>query len=163
MAVGHWVASIALINQAIGHNVGYLNPLLYREIGPTGVLHAITAGDNGIGGIKGYDAGPGWSPAAGWGSPDLTRLVTWFSKHPDTRAVTATLPRAAAIPVPAEVPIPSNMVAEADTALVTGPWLCLIGSACHGSAQLRRSRLHTRPGPVLAFLHGREVNPRHAP
>jgi kumamolisin len=95
LAVGHWAASIALINQALGHNVGYLNPLLYREIGPAGVLRAITSGDNGVGGIKGYDAGLGWSPVAGWGSPDLTRLVTWFSKHPDSRAVPTAMPRSA--------------------------------------------------------------------
>ncbi len=74
---------MALINQGVGYNVGYLNPRLYRDIGPAGIFRSITSGDNSVDGIKGYAAGPGWTPVAGWGSPDGMKLMTWFRAHPD--------------------------------------------------------------------------------
>jgi kumamolisin len=73
---------IALINQALGYNVGYLNPRLYQEMGPAGVFRAVTSGDNGVPGVKGYAAGPGWTPVAGWGSPDGMKLLTWLRANP---------------------------------------------------------------------------------
>lgn len=78
-----WAALIARIDQALGYNVGYLNPRLYQEIGPAGVLNAVTVGDNSVKGVKGYSAGPGWNPVAGWGSPDGVKLLTWLREHPD--------------------------------------------------------------------------------
>jgi kumamolisin len=89
-AVPLWAGLIALINQAVGYNVGYLNPRLYREMGPAGLFHTITSGDNSVAGVKGYAAGPGWTPVAGWGSPDGIKLLTWLRAHPDPhRASTA--------------------------------------------------------------------------
>jgi subtilase family serine protease len=84
-AMSIWAGLIALINQGLGYNVGYLTPRLYREIGPEGLFNAITSGDNSVGGVKGYTAGPGWTPVAGWGSPDGKRLLDWLRTHPDTR------------------------------------------------------------------------------
>jgi len=73
-----WAGLIALINQGVGHNVGFINPILYEKIGPSGALRAITQGDNGINGVKGYAAGPGWNAAAGWGTPDGRKLLAAF-------------------------------------------------------------------------------------
>jgi kumamolisin len=70
-----WAGLVALLNHGLGHNLGYINPILYTKIGPGGALRAITEGNNGIGNLKGYSAGMGWSAAAGWGSPDGTRLL----------------------------------------------------------------------------------------
>jgi hypothetical protein len=42
VSVPVWGGLIALINQALGYNVGYLNPRLYREMGPAGLFHSIT-------------------------------------------------------------------------------------------------------------------------
>jgi kumamolisin len=81
-----WAGLIARIDQALGYNVGYLNPRLYREIGPAGIFRTITVGDNGVAGVKGYSAGPGWSPVAGWGSPDGTKLLNWLREHPNPPA-----------------------------------------------------------------------------
>lgn len=78
-----WVGLIALVNQALGYNVGYLNPRLYQEMGPAGVFRAVTSGDNGVAGVKGYAAGPGWTPVAGWGSPDGMKLLSWLRANPD--------------------------------------------------------------------------------
>ena len=60
-AVPLWAGLIALIDQAVGYSVGYLNPSLYQNIGPEHLLNAITSGNNSIGGVTGYTAGPGWS------------------------------------------------------------------------------------------------------
>ena len=44
-----WAGLIALINQGVGRNVGYINPLLYSKLGPEGILRDITEGTNDIG------------------------------------------------------------------------------------------------------------------
>jgi kumamolisin len=72
-----WAGLIARINQALGHNVGHLNPRLYQQIGPEGVLRAIA--DDG----KGADGAAGWRPLVGWGSPDGVKLLNWLGAHPD--------------------------------------------------------------------------------
>ncbi|MBV8344661.1 MAG: S8/S53 family peptidase [Candidatus Eremiobacteraeota bacterium] len=67
-----WAALIALMNQQRGKNAGFLNASLYAVPGypnNPGPLHDITTGSNGA-----YDAGPGWDPCTGLGSPDGTRL-----------------------------------------------------------------------------------------
>ncbi len=81
VAAAVWAGLIPLINQGLGRNVGYLNPLLYREIGPAGVLRPVSMGNNSVDGVVGYQAGLGWSPAAGWGTPDGVTLLDWLRKH----------------------------------------------------------------------------------
>jgi hypothetical protein len=72
-----WAGLIAVINAALGVNVGFVNPALYaigssafRDIdgsaGPT---------DNGVNGVAGYPAGPGWDACTGWGSPNGVALL----------------------------------------------------------------------------------------
>ena len=70
-----WAGLIALINQGLGRNVGYINPALYTKLGPAGVLRSITQGNNSVQGVKGYEAGPGWNAVTGWGSPDGRKLL----------------------------------------------------------------------------------------
>jgi kumamolisin len=66
-----WAGLLALINQQLGHPVGYLNPLLYSSpLATAGAFHDITTGTNGV-----YQAGPGWDPCTGLGSPDGTKLM----------------------------------------------------------------------------------------
>ncbi|MGH9065424.1 MAG: S53 family peptidase, partial [Acidimicrobiales bacterium] len=64
-----WAGLVALLNQSLGHSVGYLNPLLYSSLGAGGGCRDIIAGGNGA-----YSAGPGWDACTGWGSPDGPRL-----------------------------------------------------------------------------------------
>lgn len=75
-------ALVADIDQALGYRVGYFNPQLYQEIGPAGAFRFVKTGDNGSDGVAGYSAQQGWSPVAGWGSPDGMRLLNWFINHP---------------------------------------------------------------------------------
>lgn len=62
-----WAALVVLINQEKGKPLGYLNPRLYSN---PGAFRDITSGNNGA-----YEAGPGWDPCTGLGSPDGTKLL----------------------------------------------------------------------------------------
>jgi kumamolisin len=65
-----WAGLLALINQSLGANVGYINPLLYSaKVEPA--FHDITSGTNGE-----YSAGPGWDACTGLGSPNGAALLT---------------------------------------------------------------------------------------
>jgi kumamolisin len=81
VAAAIWAGLIARINQGLGRNVGYINPLLYEAIGPGQVLRRIKEGDNGRPGVKGYAATDGWSPVAGWGAPDGAKLLEWLQRN----------------------------------------------------------------------------------
>jgi kumamolisin len=63
-------ALVALLNQAKGKNVGFLNTLLYANA-HAGVVHDVTSGTNAIHDtVKGYTAGHGWDACSGLGTPD---------------------------------------------------------------------------------------------
>lgn len=65
-----WAGLVALINQSLGKNAGYINPLLYT-MSVESTLHDITAGSNGA-----YSAVPGWDACTGLGSPDGSKLLS---------------------------------------------------------------------------------------
>ena len=68
-------ALVALLNQAKQKSVGFLNPFLYSSVAK-GVVHDVTSGTNGIANtVKGYNAGPGWDPCSGLGTPDGTAIL----------------------------------------------------------------------------------------
>jgi kumamolisin len=71
-----WAGLLARINQSLGTNVGYLNPLLYAANVET-TLHDITAGNNGT-----YSAGPGWDACTGLGTPNGAELLAALSTKP---------------------------------------------------------------------------------
>jgi kumamolisin len=68
-----WASLIARLNQGLGANCGFLNPVLYTKCA-NGVLRDITVGNNGA-----YSAGPGWDACTGLGSPDGQRLLHTLS------------------------------------------------------------------------------------
>jgi kumamolisin len=68
-----WAGLIALLNEALGHGAGFLNPLLYPLNG-TSAFHDITEGNNGD-----YSAAAGWDPCTGLGSPDGAMLLQALS------------------------------------------------------------------------------------
>lgn len=57
-----WAGLIARINEKLGKAVGFINPSLYNN---PGALNDITSGDN-----IDYQAGAGWDPCTGLGSPN---------------------------------------------------------------------------------------------
>jgi hypothetical protein len=78
-----WAGMAALLVQQRGR-VGLLNPELYRlgaaqAAGGAAVFHDVTTGNNGFVGVRGYDAGPGFDLATGWGSFDAPALLASFT------------------------------------------------------------------------------------
>jgi tripeptidyl-peptidase-1 len=55
-------------------SLGYLNPMIYKTLGPNGVFNDITDGSNPGCGTEGFYAGPGWDPVTGWGTPDFQKM-----------------------------------------------------------------------------------------
>jgi kumamolisin len=65
-----WAGLVALMNQQLGHPVGFLNPMLYGSLVGKGATQDITVGNNGS-----YSAKAGWDPCTGWGSPNGAKLL----------------------------------------------------------------------------------------
>ncbi len=63
-----WAGLLARLNQALGSPVGFVHPRLY---GTVGSFQDITSGNNGA-----YQAGAGWDPCTGLGTPDGTAILT---------------------------------------------------------------------------------------
>ena len=68
---GLWAGLLALVNQGLGRNVGFINPAFYQLSPASGAFTDITTGNNGD-----YQAGPGWDPCTGLGVPNGQRLLT---------------------------------------------------------------------------------------
>ncbi len=66
-----WAGLIALMNQKLGHPVGFLNPLIYGSLAGHGLFNDIVSGNNGN-----YAAAKGWDACTGWGSPIGSKLLT---------------------------------------------------------------------------------------
>jgi len=86
-AAPFWAGLIALADQEAGHPLGFVNPAIYRIArGPLydKAFHDITTGNNtvvlnGVT-ITGYQAGPGWDPVTGWGTPDAQVLIPLLAR-----------------------------------------------------------------------------------
>jgi kumamolisin len=72
-----WAGLIAILNQQLGKNVGFLNPQLYASA--EAPFFDVTSGNNGA-----FSAGPGWDPCTGLGSPDGAALLTVLSGNSTT-------------------------------------------------------------------------------
>jgi hypothetical protein len=84
-----WAALIAVINAALDESVGFVNPRLY-ELGSRAFQDIVGApgpADNGLNGIAGYPAGPGWDACTGWGSPNGVALLNGLNPNPIARAI----------------------------------------------------------------------------
>jgi subtilase family serine protease len=79
---------IALADQYAGRHLGFVNPALYR-IGRSSLyhraFHEVTTGTNTVvfpgRTFTGYQAGPGWNPVTGWGSPNVEELVPLLVRY----------------------------------------------------------------------------------
>ena len=82
-----WAGIIALADQYAKRHLGFVNPAIYqiaRGSQYDQAFHDITAGNNTAefhqGTITGYQAGPGWDPVTGWGSPNAEVLVPLLAR-----------------------------------------------------------------------------------
>ena len=77
-----WAAVIALADQDAGQHLGFVNPAIYaiaRSPAYHRAFHDVVTGDNSVlwptGVFTGYQAGPGWDPVTGWGSPNAQYFI----------------------------------------------------------------------------------------
>ncbi|HUY20604.1 MAG TPA: protease pro-enzyme activation domain-containing protein [Candidatus Binataceae bacterium] len=78
-----WAGIARLMVQANGqHPLGSINPQLYelgnRQDTPATGIRDVTLGNNDYNGVTGFDAGTGYDLVSGWGTPDVTTLVSAF-------------------------------------------------------------------------------------
>jgi len=80
---------VALADQVAGHRLGDINAALYalgaqslqkNSAGSTGIVD-VTAGDNSYDGVTGYQAGPGFDLASGWGTIDAAKFVPALAQY----------------------------------------------------------------------------------
>jgi len=64
-----WAGLVAVANQQLGNNVGLLQPAIYAAKAAL-AFNDITQGNNGA-----FDAGQGWDPCTGLGSPIANKLI----------------------------------------------------------------------------------------
>ena len=88
-AAPFWAALVALADQKAGHDLGFVNAAIYRIArGPLyrKAFHDVTTGNNTVGFtspsviVTGYQAGPGWDPVTGWGTPNAQVLVPLLAR-----------------------------------------------------------------------------------
>ncbi len=95
-----WGGLIALADQYAHHDLGFVNPAIYRIASSSSyhkAFHDITTGNNNVTKgsdtfpgntnattgpvtITGYQAAPGWDPVTGWGSPDAQVLIPLLAR-----------------------------------------------------------------------------------
>ncbi len=87
-----WAALIALADQYAGRHLGFINPAIYqiaRSPRYHQAFHDITTGNNTARfppvTIAGYQAGPGWDPVTGWGSPNAQVLIPLLARYASSR------------------------------------------------------------------------------
>jgi subtilase family serine protease len=80
-----WGGLMALADQYAHHDLGFVNPAIYRIARSSSyhkAFHDITTGNNdsAIVTVAGYQAAPGWDPVTGWGSPNAQVLVPLLAR-----------------------------------------------------------------------------------
>ncbi len=83
-----WAGLIALADQYAGRDLGLVNPAIYRVAQSANyhaAFHDIVKGDNSmvVAGktVQGYEAGLGWDPVTGWGTPIASVLVPLLARY----------------------------------------------------------------------------------
>jgi subtilase family serine protease len=72
-----WGGLMALADQYARHDLGFINPVIYRigrSSGYQKAFHDITTGTNG------YSAAPRWDPVTGWGTPNAHVLIPLLAR-----------------------------------------------------------------------------------
>lgn len=72
-----WAGLIALWNEQLGRNVGWLHPTLYGTIAQRKVLNDVTSGTNGD-----FKASAGWDACTGLGTPNGQAVLSIFKQLP---------------------------------------------------------------------------------
>jgi subtilase family serine protease len=96
-----WGGLVADADQLAGYDLGFVNPALYqiaRSPLYRQAFHDVTTGNSTVvmngATYTGYQAGSGWDPVTGLGSPDAAVLVPILSRKPSRGATPASRPAA---------------------------------------------------------------------
>jgi kumamolisin len=68
-----WAGITAVMNEALGRNLGFMNPIIYSKFklnSTNRAFHDVTSGNN-----SGYVAKTGWDACTGCGTPNVTNLI----------------------------------------------------------------------------------------
>ena len=83
-----WAGLVALADQYAGRDLGSVDPAIYRiaqSASYHAAFHDVVKGDNTVvvagETLEGYQAGPGWSPVTGWGTPIASVLVPLLARY----------------------------------------------------------------------------------
>ena len=75
---------IALADQAAHHDLGFVNPLLYKiASNPDSGIVDVTSGNNSFNGVTGFNAGAGYDLASGLGTIDVAKFVRYVAERRD--------------------------------------------------------------------------------
>ena len=107
IATPMWAGIVDLLVQKTGSRLGSINGQVY-QIASAGQTAAgffdVTTGNNSFGVVQGFNAGPGYDQATGWGSVDINQFVTAMAATPS--ATPTPTPAATPTPVPTPTPTP---------------------------------------------------------
>ncbi len=106
-----WAGFAALIAQLNGGRLGNINPRLY-QLGPledkSNVgLRDVTKGNNSFKRVQGFNAGPLYDQATGWGSPDVAILAKALLALPTPTPTPTLAPGQTPAPTPTPTSIPT--------------------------------------------------------
>ncbi len=120
-----WAGFATLIAQLNGGRLGNINPRLY-QLGPmedfSNVgLRNVTVGNNSFNSVMGFDAGPLYDQATGWGSPDVADFAAAFLgvPVPTPEPTPIATPTPTPTPTPIATPTPTPSPVPAPTAIPT--------------------------------------------
>jgi kumamolisin len=94
-----WAGLVAVANQQLGAQVGFIQPAIYAAKGAA-AFNDITQGNNGA-----FSAGPGWDACTGQGSPIASALIPLLAPATGTPSPTPT-PTPTPVPPPGPTPAP---------------------------------------------------------
>ena len=101
LATPIWAGFTRVLSQMLGTKPGPMNPLIYalanQQFGPQGAssgFHDITVGNNGFNGVTGFNAGPAYDQATGWGTVDFDVFAAAVKAQPDPTPGPLTFPKA---------------------------------------------------------------------
>jgi kumamolisin len=76
-----WAALAARLNEGLGEDIGFFNPLLYK-MESSKALKSINEGNNSMpNSVNEWHASDGWDPCTGLGIPNGTEMLKWLKKN----------------------------------------------------------------------------------
>ncbi len=95
IATPMWAGIANLLAEKSGAKTGSINSRVYQMAGAAqsaSGFYDITIGDNTFNGVTGFDAGPGYDQATGWGTVDIAKFLTAYLASPTSSPTPTSTP-----------------------------------------------------------------------